>query len=521
MKFGLLVLIVALTISGVAIYYSVAGLMAIFAASAIPIMIMGSSLEIGKLVAAVWLHKYWDKAGFLLKTYLSIAVIVLMLITSMGIFGFLSKAHMEQTATASENVAQIDRIAADITRQNDIIARAEQRIIAAETKGVNQDDKIQEQIDTEQKRIDSAYTRIQPSIDEQNNIIATESSRLSGGLSLYEEQVKTIDSQLASLQAFVDANDIKSLQALIGVKADGSFGPATKTAVEAFKQNISAEKIKLTQLIADEKAKQTSPVIDSARAEIKRLRGIAEQQIADSNTLIARLRAQLGTEDKTVTDQIIKDETAKITEANNTIDKLTEQKYTLESSYRKLEAEVGPVRYIADFIYGEQAGSNLLEQAVRWVIVTIIFVFDPLAVVLLIASQYTFDWNRKPAEDKQLPKPIPQPQYPVVRKPGKKPGKTPGRKPGRPRKAQKIELHSDIAYPDTMPPTQAELEEMLKKADPETLEEVMKELSVNKEEIVDIVADPPYNDTVAEKAYGLDGKLIRTIKSVTIKNKEA
>ena len=501
MKFGLLVLIVALTISGVAIYYSVAGLMAIFAASAIPIMIMGGSLEVGKLVAAVWLHKYWDKAGLLLKTYLSIAVIVLMIITSMGIFGFLSKAHIEQTANANENVAQIDRISADITRQNDIIARSEEKITAAESKGVNQDDKIQEQIDTEQERIDTAYTRIQPSIDEQNNIIAAEGSRLSGGLALYEEQVKTMDAQLTSLQTFIDANDIKSLQSLVGVNADGSFGPATRSAVEAFKQNISAEKIKLTQLIADEKAKQTSPVIDAARAEIKRLRGIAEQQIADSNVLISRLRAQLGTEDTVATDQIIKDETAKITEANTTIDKLTEQKYTLETSYRKLEAEVGPVKYLADFIYGDQPGTDVLEQAVRWVIVTIIFVFDPLAVVLLIASQYTFDWNRKPITDKPLPQPIPQPQY-------------------TPKKEQKIELHSDIAYPDTMPPTQTELEEMLKRADPETLEEVMKELSKNKEEIVDIVADKPYNDTVAEKAYGLDGKLIRTIKSVTIKNKE-
>ena len=501
MKFGLLVLIVALTISGVAIYYSVAGLMAIFAASAIPIMIMGGSLEIGKLVAAVWLHKYWDKAGLLLKTYLSIAVIVLMIITSMGIFGFLSKAHIEQTANANENVAQIDRISADITRQNDIIARSEEKITAAESKGVNQDDKIQEQIDTEQERIDTAYTRIQPSIDEQNNIIAAEGSRLSGGLALYEEQVKTMDAQLTSLQAYVDTNDIKSLQSLVGVNADGSFGPATRAAVETFKQNTSAEKIKLTQLIADEKAKQTSPVIDAARAEIKRLRGIAEQQIADSNVLISRLRAQLGTEDTVATDQIIKDETAKITEANTTIDKLTEQKYTLETSYRKLEAEVGPVKYLADFIYGDQPGTDVLEQAVRWVIVTIIFVFDPLAVVLLIASQYTFDWNRKPITDKPLPQPIPQPQY-------------------TPKNEQKMELHSDIAYPDTMPPTQAELEEMLKKADPETLEEVMNELSKNKEEIVDIVADKPYNDTVAEKAYGLDGKLIRTIKSVTIKNKE-
>jgi lysozyme family protein len=509
MIFGYLVLIVALTISGVAIYYSVAGLVAIFAASAIPIMIMGGSLEIGKLVAAVWLHKYWDRAGFLLKTYLSIAVLVLMFITSMGIFGFLSKAHIEQTANANENVAQIDRIVLDITRQTDIITRSEQKIAAAESKGGNQDDKIQEQIDVEQERIDTAYTRIQPSIDEQNNIITAEGSRLSGGLALYEEQVKTIDAQLTSIQAYVDANDIKALQSLIGVKADGSFGPATVAAVDAFKQNVSAEKIKLTQLIADEKAKQTSPVIDAAREEIKRLRSIAEQQIADSNALITRLRAQLGTEDKAATDQIIKDETAKITEANATIDKLTEEKYTLETSYRKLEAEVGPVKYLADFIYGDQSGTNVLEQAVRWVIVTIIFVFDPLAVVLLLASQYTLEWSKQPVKHKPSSKPMPQPQYPVVKKPSK------------PKKAQKIELHSDIAYPDTMPPTPSELEEMLKRADPETLEEVMKELSKNKEEIVDIVADTPYNDTVAEKANGLDGKLIRTIKSVTIKNKEA
>jgi len=94
MLFGLITFLTALTISGVAIYYSVAGLVAIFAAAAVPIIIMGTSLEVGKLVTAVWLHKNWKKAPLFLKTYLSIAVLVLMLITSMGIFGFLSKAHV-------------------------------------------------------------------------------------------------------------------------------------------------------------------------------------------------------------------------------------------------------------------------------------------------------------------------------------------------------------------------------------------------------------------------------------------
>ena len=86
---------------------------------------------------------------------------------------------------------------------------------------------------------------------------------------------------------------------------------------------------------------------------------------------------------------------ARVRTANTEIETLTDQKFELESEYRKLEAEVGPIKYIAEFVYGEQADRNMLEEAVRWVIITIIFVFDPLAVLLLIASQYTFEWNRK------------------------------------------------------------------------------------------------------------------------------
>ena len=93
MALGILVLLSALSISAVAIYYSIAGLVAIFAAAAIPIMVMGTVLEVGKLVTAVWLHKYWGKAVWWLKTYLSVAVVVLMFITSMGIFGYLSSTY--------------------------------------------------------------------------------------------------------------------------------------------------------------------------------------------------------------------------------------------------------------------------------------------------------------------------------------------------------------------------------------------------------------------------------------------
>ena len=174
MFLGILVLITALTISAVAIYYSVSGLVAIFAAAALPIIIMGGALEIGKLVTAVWLHWYWDKAKWWLKTYLSISVLVLMFITSMGIFGFLSKAHIEQTSAANEGIAQIERIEQEIIRTQDLIARAEQRIQEAEASVGAGNDATQAQIDKEQERIDSAYIRIEPAIEEQNQIIQTQ-----------------------------------------------------------------------------------------------------------------------------------------------------------------------------------------------------------------------------------------------------------------------------------------------------------------------------------------------------------
>ena len=97
MGFAIVTLLVAIAISAVAAWYSIVGLMAIFAAAAIPIAIMGGVLEVGKLLTASWLYQNWTKVPWLLKSYLTTAVVVLMFITSMGIFGFLSKAHLDQT----------------------------------------------------------------------------------------------------------------------------------------------------------------------------------------------------------------------------------------------------------------------------------------------------------------------------------------------------------------------------------------------------------------------------------------
>ena len=566
MFLGILVMITALSISAVAIYYSVAGLVAIFAAAAIPIMIMGGVLEIGKLVTAVWLHRYWHEARWFLKAYLSVAVIVLMFITSMGIFGFLSKAHIEQTASAEEGIAQIARIDDEVIRLEAIIARAEERIEEAEASVGEGNAAIQEQIDKEQTRIDTAYDRIQPAIDEQNAIIQTqlnsledrvrvfeeeivrlnaEKQRLENLVAQYreelagtdvasiEEQIKPYNDQIAQLDADlarintqaneyearindldIDTSAIEALQqqiadleenivvttnklqsrerakiqegqAVIGVTSDGLFGSNTRRALATWveaqqeriaglqaqaielrtqaQQTLDSERARLTDIVKDLRGPQTDQInqrkqslldaidqvrsnsVDEARAERARiqqridnvltndiptvsaqiktaqdaitelrqaddirisnarqaiadLRAGADSQIAASNNLIQRLRDSLTVGSDPQVEQVIAEQQQKIIESNNSIDTLTENKYTLQAEYRKLEAEVGPVKYLAEFIYGETADQDLLEEAVRWVILIIIFVFDPLAVLLLIASQATFEMRRAKLE---------------------------------------------------------------------------------------------------------------------------
>jgi len=397
MFLAILTLITALCISAVAIYYSIAGLVAIFAAAAIPIMVMGGVLEVGKLVTAVWLHRYWKQAAWWLKTYLSIAVVLLMVITSMGIFGFLSKAHIEQTSASNESIEQIARIEKDLARYDAIIVRAEAKITKTENAGANQNDTIQDQIDREQKRIDTAYERIKPLVAEQQEVIKQELLRKDKKVEPYLAQVESIDADLATLTNLLNRRDtesIKRLQSIVGTRVDGNYGSNTAGQVEAYREGLVAKRDSILQTIRTLEAKE-SPLIVAANNEIKRLRDIAEKEIADSNKLINKLRQDIGSVTPDNNTEFIEAELLKIKNANAEIDSLTEQKYSLEAEYRKLEAEVGPIKYIAELIYGEDVNRDLLEEAVRWVIILIIFVFDPLAVLLLIASQYTLEF-RKP-----------------------------------------------------------------------------------------------------------------------------
>tara|TARA_B100000700_G_C15045590_1_gene857797 strand:+ start:674 stop:1489 length:816 start_codon:yes stop_codon:yes gene_type:complete len=237
-----LALFVAIAVSAIAAYYSIVGLVAIFAAAVIPVAIMGTSLEVAKLVTVSWLYQNWKITPKFLKYYLSGAVILLMLITSLGIFGFLSKAHIDQTLQSGDNTIQISQLDKQINRQQRIITDAE-------------------------------------------NVISQ------------------LDSQVQTL-----------------IEYDRIRGPDGSLAVRK-----------------------------SQREERDDLNG-------------------------------------SIDEAASAISALQTKRATLQKEQIKLEADVGPIRYVAELVYGSNVGTDQLETAVRWTIIFVIIVFDPLAVLLLLAA---------------------------------------------------------------------------------------------------------------------------------------
>ena len=133
MVLALVTLITALGISAVAAFYSIVGLMAIFSASALSIAVMGIVLEIGKLITASWLYQNWKRVPLLLKSYLTIAVVILMFITSMGIFGYLSKAHIDQGSGTSELYVKVERLDNRIASERKVIKRAETQLSALDS----------------------------------------------------------------------------------------------------------------------------------------------------------------------------------------------------------------------------------------------------------------------------------------------------------------------------------------------------------------------------------------------------
>ena len=244
----------ALALSAVAAYYSIMGLVAIFAAAALPIFIMGSLLEVSKLVVASWLYRSWREIPFLMKSYFTVALVVLMMLTSMGIFGFLSKAHLDQAVPTGD---------------------------------------------------------------------------VSAKLALIDEKIKSE------------------------------------------KENLNANRAELNQLDSQvnetisRSGNSTNNGASNGTSGIERSIAIRRAQQKDR----ARILTDIGT-------------------TQTKIAKLNEERAPIASEVRKVEAEVGPIKYIAALIYEETASEDILEKAVRIVIMMIVLVFDPLAVLLLIAANW-------------------------------------------------------------------------------------------------------------------------------------
>ena len=379
-----LTLITALTISGVAIFYSVSGLAAIFSAAVIPIIIMGGVLEVSKLVTAVWLHRYWGIATWWLKTYLSIAVLVLMLITSIGIFGFLSKAHDTASGNATEAIATVTRIDGQIAREENRIEILEDRI-AGTSSGTGFD--VTSSITQQETIRDGAWDRVQDDID------------------YAQGQIDRLRDQLATLDEAVNVLRNRGVE-VIETDAGGTFRRAETETIDYVAQaDTLYEQQKEQRDSIDEDIDDQQSNIDSYRLQ-------AQNTINSANAEINRLRQQSTSSQDDDLDQI--DEwNLQIDGIYTTIDGLKDEKFESEQAVRLVESEVGPIRYIAEFFTGtEDADANLLESAVSWLIMVIIFVFDPLAVLLLIASQYTFEQRKKenPSLEKPEPPKDPDPQ---------------------------------------------------------------------------------------------------------------
>ena len=345
MFIAFLTLLSALSISGVAIFYSVIGLATIFPGAFWPVVIMGSVLEIGKLVTASWLYRNWKMTKWLLRTYLTIAVVILSLITSMGIFGFLSKAHLEQNL-AEDTVTQrieiiTNKIASEntyIQRQKDIITRAENtlgRVTQSNTGAL--DIEIQSLKDAE---------------DKFKTLLKVET-----------DTVKDLNDRLKTLDR--DVSDV--------LTSNKSFFNEERAAAE-LKASQKSERDQIANNIAD------------AQARIQILKDDYARSTADIQKRIDGLRQSNVTDNSGVNTEIEKAE-ANILAAQNRIDILILEREPLQSDMLKLEAEVGPVKYIAalavDFGWTDSVNTS---EAVRWVILIIIVVFDPLAVLLLIAA---------------------------------------------------------------------------------------------------------------------------------------
>lgn len=400
MWFGIFTLLVSIAIAGVAAWFSIAGLVAIFSASAMAIMIMAGVLEVGKLVTASWLYRNWESSGWVIKLYLIPAVVVLMVITSMGIFGFLSKAHLDQAGVTTGAIAQVQRVDDEIARQQLRIDLAEERLSRLTTMDSTT---VETAVAQQQELIDGAYDRVQGDIDyaqEQLNQIRNQLQiDLQSVDDNYASELAQLDQRLAALDAIVESytsqgttsNETRAgnifRRAEVEVVDNVARGNEIRQEQQTERDDIASQKESL-RVTSD--ARRVA-LREQANEETTRLQGAidnyreqAQNSVTQANEEINRLRSLQSSSQEDAQTQIgeINDE---IDGYYAEIDALNEEKFEAEAQVRELELEVGPIRYVADMVYGESS-TEQLDQAVRLFIILLVIVFDPLAVMLLLAA---------------------------------------------------------------------------------------------------------------------------------------
>ena len=350
-----LALVTSIGIASIAAYFSVLGLATIFAGAFMGIVIMAGALEFGKIVSAAYLHLFWERLNYF-KYYLVFSVIVLMLITSLGIFGYLSKAHSEQTGDTAQAQSVVTRIDNQIVREQNKITTYEERISSLGGSKID----VSASIEQQEEIRDGAWDRVQGDID------------------YAKGQITSLRGQLTSLDTAVNELRNKGVEVITTDEGGVFQGAETETIDYVAQANTLFEQQKSQrEQIRDDIAEQQSNIdkyrqnaqdtIDTANKEIKSLQ---QSSTGDVDDLIKK------------TDEF----NLLIDQSYDTIDVLKLEKFDSEQVILNLEREVGPIKYIAEIIYGQEDSVKYLDNAVRWVIFMLIFVFDPLAVLLLVSS---------------------------------------------------------------------------------------------------------------------------------------
>jgi|TARA_Y100000310_G_scaffold145881_1_gene145279 hypothetical protein len=420
--FAIITLLSALSIAGVAAWYSIIGLSALFGAAVGPVILMASTLEVGKLVSASWLYRNWHIAPKVLKIYLTIAVLGLMFITSMGIFGFLSRAHLEQAGSATEAQAKVERVDERIIRIEGRILVTKDKITRLQTTDVEHNNtNISRSIDQQIERRDSAWDRVKNSIEQeqlqisalrtqldkdikvQQDRLASAKDRVREDTAIKQEAIKRLELQLAQLDADVKAYTDKGVEkrnwgnSIDWIKRGKELRERQKPEREAlaFKireieneiAEIRKEEVAMAVIVQEEIKTLRNALAASIapfQSKIDGYRGNAQSEINKANAEIKNLQDRLGTKADD-TEIAIKALEVQIDQYFLNVDTLKEERFALSNDVRTLEAEVGPLKYVAELVYGNDLQNNL-DKAVRFVILILIFVFDPLAVCMIIAA---------------------------------------------------------------------------------------------------------------------------------------